>query len=250
MLRKWSRYNSSTRWQEKPSLIQKPLGLYLSLVISTPKPFSFLSIHLPPYEMPVGRWNCRKKHVPSGYAFIIVEHEKDEVLSWRIKRERNCLEDFIKELERIARDVYNRKKCYRFLRNDPPVPKEFVNDCWIRIKPLENDQEEVLDHCDYSGNFLSWTHSQYNLKRKSINFTPVIALESRLWRSIIHVQYSTRVIRTISSLWFPQQMKTTILSQFPSGWTLLCTEMERPKIFMKTFDSWIISNSCHIPWRT
>ena len=41
-----------------------------------------------------------EKHVPCGYAFVIVEHGNDKVLWYRIKREPNCLEDFIQELEK------------------------------------------------------------------------------------------------------------------------------------------------------
>ena len=48
---------------------------------------------------------------------------------------------FIRELENIAMDIYNRKQSHRFFRNNPPVPKESVNDCWICHKPFENDQE-------------------------------------------------------------------------------------------------------------
>ena len=83
-----------------------------------------------------------EKHILSGYAFIIVEHGSDKVLAYRIEREYNCLEDFIKELEKIAMDIYNRKQSYRFFRGKPPVPKESVNYCWICIKPFENDQEK------------------------------------------------------------------------------------------------------------
>ena len=41
-----------------------------------------------------------EKHVPCGYAFLIVEHGNDKVLWYRIKREPTCLEDFIQELEK------------------------------------------------------------------------------------------------------------------------------------------------------
>ena len=116
-----------------------------------------------------------EKHFPCGYAFVIVEHGNDKVLWYRIKREPNCLEDFIQEWEKMAKDIYNRKQSHRCFRGQPSVPKEYVNDCWICNKLFEEDQEKVLDHCHYSGNFLGWAHSQCNLKRRSINFTPVNA---------------------------------------------------------------------------
>ena len=64
---------------------------------------------------------------------------------------------------------------YRIFRGVPPIQKESVNQCWICETPYENDQEKVLDHCHYSGKFLAWAHSNCNLSRKSLNFTPVIA---------------------------------------------------------------------------
>ena len=79
-----------------------------------------------------------------GYAFVIVEHENDRVLWYGIKREPNCLEDFIQELEKIAKDIYNRKQSRRFFRGQPSVPKEPVNDCWICNKAFEEDQENVF----------------------------------------------------------------------------------------------------------
>ena len=116
-----------------------------------------------------------EKNVACGYAFIIVEHGIDKVLCYRTKRETNCLEYFIQELEKIANDIYNWKQSHRFFRGQPSVPKESVNNCWMRSKRFEEDQKKVLDHCQYSGSFLGWAHSQSNLERKSINFTPVIA---------------------------------------------------------------------------
>ena len=38
-----------------------------------------------------------EKHVPCGFAFVIVKHGNDKVLSYRIKRGPDCLDDLIKE---------------------------------------------------------------------------------------------------------------------------------------------------------
>ena len=108
-----------------------------------------------------------ENHLPSGYAFNSVEHGNDKVLSYRIKREHNRLEGFIKQLEKIAKNLYIRKQSHRFFSSHRPVPKESVNDCWNCIEPFENDREKVLDHCHYSGKFA--------VQRKSINFRQAIA---------------------------------------------------------------------------
>ena len=103
------------------------------------------------------------------------EHGIDKVLFWRINSENNCLEGFVKEFEKIALDIYNRKQSHQFFRSNFPVPKESVNDCWICNKPTENDQQNVLDHCHYSDKFVVWAHFQCSLLAKSIDFNPVIA---------------------------------------------------------------------------
>ena len=41
-----------------------------------------------------------KKHISSGYAFIIAGHGNDKVLPFKMKREDGCLDDFIKELKK------------------------------------------------------------------------------------------------------------------------------------------------------
>ena len=116
-----------------------------------------------------------EKHVPCGFAFVIVKHGNDKVLSYRIKRGPDCLDDLIKEQEKLATDIYQRKQSHQIYKSKPSTHKDTVNDCWICEKPFTNDEEKGLDHCHYSGAFLGWAHSECNLQGKSIKFTPVIA---------------------------------------------------------------------------
>ena len=58
-----------------------------------------------------------KKHIPSGNAFFNFVHGNDNILPYRTKREKNCLRDFIGELEKTAKKIYNRQQNYRFFRN-------------------------------------------------------------------------------------------------------------------------------------
>ena len=46
-----------------------------------------------------------EKHVPCGYAIVIVEHGNDKNWWYRIKRETNCLEDFMQELKKSQRHL-------------------------------------------------------------------------------------------------------------------------------------------------
>ena len=88
-----------------------------------------------------------EEHVACGYAFAVVEHGKDKIVSHRIKRAPNCLGDLIIELEKLAKEIYNKKQMYQMFRGVPPIQKESVNHCWICETPFENDQKTVLDHC-------------------------------------------------------------------------------------------------------
>ena len=47
--------------------------------------------------------------------------------------------------------------------------------CWICDVAFNNDNEKVLDHCHYNGQFIGYAHDECKLKRRTLNFTPVIA---------------------------------------------------------------------------
>ena len=46
---------------------------------------------------------------------------------------------------------------------------------WICGLDFNAQVIEVLYHCHYSGELLGWVHNTCNLKRRSLNFTPVVA---------------------------------------------------------------------------
>ena len=181
-----------------------------------------------------------KKHVPCGYAFVIVEHGKEKVLSYRIKRGPDCLDDLIKELEKLATDIYHRKQSHRIYKSKPSTHKDTVNDCWIRKKPFTNDEEKVLDHCHYSGTFLGWAHSECNLQRKSKNFTSVIA-HNMAGYDIHHICSAINKCNPKNKFSvIPTTDEKCITFTF-SVWVNSYTDKNG---MTKTCDSWTLSSSC------
>ena len=85
--------------------------------------------------------------------------------------------DFVKSLEQIARDIYDVKQQHKNFSGEPRITKDQASLCWICGAELNTSSQDptVLDHCHFTGKFLGWAHAQCNLKRKTLNFTPLIA---------------------------------------------------------------------------
>ncbi len=115
-------------------------------------------------------------HEPCGYALTVVEHSNDNVLFLKQERGPGCLQTFVKDLHILARDFYERKRAHMIftgrVEEADPENKEL---CWICEDLFNAEDEIVLDHCHFSNKFLGWSHSQCNLARRTVKFTPVIA---------------------------------------------------------------------------
>ena len=118
-----------------------------------------------------------EKHEPCGFCFVIVEHGLVEPVHVEIDRSESCMKKLTTHLQSVAREVYKRKQSHRVFRGSAPYQSDEATQCWICLSPF-GCETIVLDHCHYSGKFLGYAHSQCNLKRRSINYTPVIAHNS------------------------------------------------------------------------
>ena len=67
--------------------------------------------------------------------------------------------------------MLNNKK----ISGEPSITKREATLCWFCENELNTSPKdpEVLDHCHFTGKFLGWAHSQCNLKRRNLNFTPL-----------------------------------------------------------------------------
>ena len=85
--------------------------------------------------------------------------------------------EFVKSLEQIAKRIYDVEQQYKNFSGEPSIPKREATLCWICQNELNTSPQDptVLDHCHFTGKFLGWAHSQCNLKRRNLNFTPLFA---------------------------------------------------------------------------
>ena len=51
---------------------------------------------------------ANEKHEPCGYAIAAIEHGKATPVYFELKKGDNCLNEFVKSLHLLARDIYNR----------------------------------------------------------------------------------------------------------------------------------------------
>ena len=119
--------------------------------------------------------NNIEKHVPSGFCITAIEQSTQKQLMFKLVRSPNCMSDSIKTIESLAYDIHNRKQQHKIFTGQLDQTKSEVKACWICGLDFNAQDIKVLDHCHYSGEFLSWAHNTCNLKRRSLNFTPVVA---------------------------------------------------------------------------
>ena len=113
-------------------------------------------------------------HQPCGFCLVGVEHGNIEPLFVQLERSEDCMEKLIKALESIAREFHARKQTHRYFTGTAPIDPDEIIDCWICEKPF-GEEAKVLDHCHHTGNFLGLAHNECNLKRRTLNFIPVVA---------------------------------------------------------------------------
>ena len=92
------------------------------------------------------------------------------------------MEKFVDALEKIAHEIHQKKQSNRYFRDPVPERPQEAQLCWICAGQFginrEIEDDKVVDHCHYSGKFLGFAHPECNVKRKTINFIPVVAHNS------------------------------------------------------------------------
>ena len=109
---------------------------------------------------------------------IVVERDNSEPLHFDIYTGPDCMERFVTKIEKLAKYFYQQKwKFPCFLGTAPP--RDTWSKCWICNVDFNNDNEKVLDHCHYNGQFIGYAHSACKLNRRTLSlhvrYTPVIA---------------------------------------------------------------------------
>ena len=118
-----------------------------------------------------------EKHEPCGFCFAIIEQGSLQPTHLSIDRSESCMKKLAQRLQAVAKEIYHKKQSHRVFQGPPPYGSDQATECWICSSAFV-DGTKVLDHCHYSGIFLGYAHNQCSLKRRTINYVPVIAHNS------------------------------------------------------------------------
>ena len=113
-----------------------------------------------------------ERHEPCGFCLVVIEHNKPEPVSFKLERSSKCRQRVVENLQKPAKDIYERKK--QLHRKYAALPQFPSNQCWMCEKDLAGS-EIVLDHCDASGKLLASAHSKCNLQQRTVNYIPIFA---------------------------------------------------------------------------
>ena len=111
-------------------------------------------------------------HEPCGFCLVAVELNNPKPVFIKVERSENCMKSFAELLQQLAKDVYGRKQQNRYFTGQAPDCDDTV--CWLCEQSLE-PSDKVLDHCHATGQFLGFAHSKCNLRRRTVNYIPVVA---------------------------------------------------------------------------
>ena len=95
---------------------------------------------------------------------------------FKLNPSEECMIEFVRTSEVLAYDIYNKKQQFRNLTSciRKQDNKKAVA-CWVCEENFDEADVKVVDHCHYSGKFIGFAHSQCNIQRRSLNFTPIVA---------------------------------------------------------------------------
>ena len=85
------------------------------------------------------------------------------------------MEEIISSLELLARHIYLEKRKNILLSPEYDQELEDATVSWICKNDFFDNGQVVLDHFHYTNKFLGWPHNECNIKRKTTNYTPVVA---------------------------------------------------------------------------
>ena len=107
------------------------------------------------------------KHIPSGYCYVAISHGSPNLEFFYLYRGADCMQVFVKQLQTLAKDIYEKKQKHRYFTGAVGQARELASLCWICETNFSADNGKVLDHCHFSNQFLGWAHSKCNLQRRT-----------------------------------------------------------------------------------
>ena len=105
-----------------------------------------------------------EQHLPCSYCMIVVERGNLALLHFDIYTGPDRMERFVTEIEKLAKHFYHQKRKFRCFRRRAPQRDTWLM-CWICCLDFNNDNENVVDHCNFSGQFIGYAHSECKVER-------------------------------------------------------------------------------------
>ena len=80
-------------------------------------------------------------------------------------------------LKGIAQDVHGQKHSHKYCNDFIPETPQSSRKCWMcdGFFAEESQIYKMVDHCHYGGEFLGYAHNDCHLKRRTLNFIPMLA---------------------------------------------------------------------------
>ena len=86
-----------------------------------------------------------EKYELSGYSMVAIDHESSEPFSFSLDSSESWLENFIKELHMLARDVYiYKRKVPPYFGDRCQLFKEKILNCWVCRENFSESEENSL----------------------------------------------------------------------------------------------------------
>ena len=83
-----------------------------------------------------------EEHKPCSYVLLFVALNEVEPYFFDIKSGPNVMSEFVKSLERIAKQIYEVKQKHRNFEGEPTIPKVEATHCWICESELDQSPQK------------------------------------------------------------------------------------------------------------
>ena len=128
------------------------------------------------HQQPVTTTSHEAMHIPSGFCYIIVDHERKLYKPPVVYRgDGDVVDKFLSELTKEARELMNVIRCAMPMNmtDDDNVAFDNASVCHLCEKPLTDVGDKVRNHCHRTGKFLGAAHNACNLNFKMPHHIPV-----------------------------------------------------------------------------
>ena len=116
------------------------------------------------------------KHIPSGYFYVAISHGSPNLEFFHLYRGEDCMQVFVKQMETLAKDIYEKKQKHRYFKVAVGQAKELATHCWICETTFSADNEKSWITVIFQVSFLAGLtqSAAYSAEHKASS-VPIIA---------------------------------------------------------------------------